>query len=68
MKTTDTELKVRGFKALEAALGEVMAERFIALINREQFDYTKWQRKLLSKVNVRELSKAAMAARKKTGS
>jgi len=42
-----------------------MAERFFALINREQFDYTKWQQKLLSKVDVRALSKAAMEARKK---
>ena len=65
MRTTDVEIKIKGFKALEEALGEVMAERFIALISREQFDYTKWQQKLLNKVSVRDLSKAAMKARKK---
>ena len=65
MRTTDVEIKIKGFKALEEALGEVMAERFIALISREQFDYTKWQQKLLNQVSVRDLSKVAMKARKK---
>ena len=38
---TDTELKIKGFSTLVSALGEVEAERFIALILREPFDYTK---------------------------
>jgi len=65
MKPNDTQLKIKGFKALEEALGEVQAERFIALISREDFDYTKWQRKLLNDVSVADLSKAAMKAHKK---
>ena len=40
---TDTEIKMIGVKALTDALGEVNAERFISLIMREPFDYTKWQ-------------------------
>ena len=31
-------------RALVRALGTVEAERFIALINRERFDYTDWRR------------------------
>ena len=65
MKQNDTELKINGFKALENALGEVMAERFIALISREDFDYTKWQRNLLKDDSVSDLSKAAMKGSKK---
>lgn len=44
--TTDTEIKAAGVRALVEALGEVHAEKFIALIQREPFDYTEWQRRL----------------------
>ncbi len=37
---TDTEIKVKGVQALTNMLGEVDAERFVALIQRETFDYT----------------------------
>jgi hypothetical protein len=43
---TDTELKIKGFNTLVDTLGEVEAERFISLILREPFDYTKWQKHL----------------------
>ncbi len=39
---TDTEIRTTGFRALVAALGDVQAEKFIALIQREPFDYTQW--------------------------
>jgi len=39
---TDTELKVKGLKVLLKELGKVKAERFIALIKKEAFDYTEW--------------------------
>jgi len=41
----------------------VEAERFITLILREPFDYTKWQRQLWVEKSVDEISKAAMAMR-----
>lgn len=63
---TDTELKVQGMEALIAALGEVMAEKFITLMNREPFDYTEWQRNLWNDKSVEELSKLAMARRLQT--
>ena len=43
---TDTEIKIRGIQVLTGYLGKIEAERFIALIQREPFDYTKWQRNL----------------------
>jgi hypothetical protein len=59
---TDTEIKQRGIKALIADLGNVQAERFISLIIREPFDYTKWQRDLWPNEFVEALSKKAMEA------
>ncbi len=60
---TDTEIKLKGFRALLDALGEVEAERFIALVMREPFDYTKWQRSLLTDKTVREISSSATRLR-----
>jgi hypothetical protein len=61
---TDTEIRIKGFKALINALGEVDAERFISLIMREPFDYTKWHRSLWADKSVIEISKQAMQFRK----
>lgn len=41
---TDAELRLNGVRALIQALGAVDAERFVALINRERFDYTEWRK------------------------
>lgn len=64
---TDTELKIKGFRVLIESLGEVEAERFISLILREPFDYTKWQRSLWTDKTVAEISSSAMRLRRKTG-
>jgi len=61
---TDTEIRIKGPKALINALGEVDAERFISLVMREPFDYTKWHRSLWTDVSVTEISKHAMQFRK----
>jgi hypothetical protein len=60
---TDTEIKIRGIEALIANLGVVEAERFIVLIMREPFDYTKWQRGLWADKSVKEISNAATQSR-----
>ncbi len=60
---TDTEVRTNGLRALVDALGPVDAERFVALILREPFDYTKWQRQLWPDRSVHEISKAAMELR-----
>jgi len=61
--STDTEVRVRGLRALVEALGTVEAERFVTLILREPFDYTEWQTRLWADKTVDEISKAAMAMR-----
>lgn len=59
---TDTIVKQEGINALISKLGYVDAERFIALITREPFDYTKWREQSLDDgLNIRELSQKAMA-------
>lgn len=63
---TETELKVKGFRILLEALGEVEAERFISLIMREPFDYTQWQQTLLLDKTVAEISSSAMRLRRES--
>ena len=60
MTRTDTELKLLGIEALIHALGEVQAERFVSLMLREPFDYTKWQRDLWPEKSLEEISRSAM--------
>ena len=61
---TDTEIKQKGLGALLQALGEVDAERFITLLNRDPFDYTIWQRNLFENMDVKQISSEAMALKK----
>ena len=63
MMLTDTEIKVTGVDALVTALGEVQAEKFIAMIQREPFDYTQWHRTLWPDKSIEEISQAAMKQR-----
>lgn len=60
---SDAEIKTAGLRALVAALGDVQAEKFIALIQRESFDYTRWQRTLWPDKTIEEISRAAMQLR-----
>jgi len=60
---TDTEIKVKGIETLIEALGEMNAERFITLLLREPFDYTRWQRNLWTDKSVEEISTMAMQGR-----
>ena len=46
-------------------LGDVEAERFVALIQRKPFDYTKWREEMEDEGSIKEISKKAMALRKK---
>jgi hypothetical protein len=56
---TDTLLKNEGMEILSKYLGMVEAERFVMLIQREPFDYTKWQENLFEDMTIEELSKKA---------
>jgi hypothetical protein len=62
---TDSELKSKGLKILSKYLGNIEAEKFIALIQREPFDYTKWRQDLDEDLSVEEISRKAMAFRNK---
>ena len=60
---SDAEIKIKGMQILSRYLGDVEAERFIALIPRERFDYTKWRQDMNESLSVKELSQSAMALR-----
>ena len=52
---TDTIVKSEGMEALFDKLGMVDAERFISLILKDSFDYTKWQEKLFDNETIEDL-------------
>jgi len=60
---TDTEILLKGLQVLAKYLGDVEAERFIALIQREPFDYTKWRQSLDEDLPIEEISRRAMDLR-----
>ena len=47
---SNTVLKDEGMRVLAEQLGLVEAERFIALMRREAFDYTQWRQGLFKDV------------------
>ena len=60
----DTVLKQSVIKHLIDTFGHVHTERFIALIIKEPFDYTKWQENLYENLSIEELSSKAMEYRR----
>jgi hypothetical protein len=60
---TDTDIRFEGIRALMQALGTVEAERFIALINRERFDYTEWRKSQWQDETVESLATRARTLR-----
>jgi hypothetical protein len=61
---TDAEIKQKGIHFLTQYLGNVEAERFIALMQRDRFDYTKWRQGLDDDaLSIEEISAKAMALR-----
>ena len=62
---TGTELRLKGMRALAQSLVDIEAERFIALIQREPFDYTQWRQDKWEDLSIDEISRRAMMLRKK---
>ncbi|WP_091831838.1 hypothetical protein [Propionispira arboris] len=63
---TDSIVKNENMSILIDKLDKVDAERFISLIIRELFDYTKWQHDHFSDdISIRDLSKKTMNAIRK---
>lgn len=63
---TDTEIKLKGLRILSKYLGDVESERFVALIQREPFDYTRWRRGLDEDLSIKEISQKATTLRMKS--
>lgn len=63
---TDTEIKVKGIQILAQYLGDIEMERFVALIQREPFDYTQWRQNIDAGENIEDISSKAMALRNKS--
>lgn len=49
----------KGIRCLLMNLGTVETETFISMINREKFDYTKWQREHFDSMDSKEFVDAA---------
>lgn len=60
---SDQEIKIKGMRVLSEQLGDVEAERFVALILRDQFDYTRWRQSHRDDASVEAISREAMALR-----
>lgn len=55
----ESELRVRGFEALNRALGPAEALRFLALFHREPTDYVEISKKIYEGQTVDEMFKRA---------
>ncbi|UJS24305.1 hypothetical protein [Thiothrix winogradskyi] len=64
MMKTDHEIRAEGMRLLMKGLGEVNAERFIALMNREKFDYTLWRQQQWQGETVHSLAEQARELRR----
>ena len=60
---TDTEIRVKGVQILAQYLGDIEMERFIALIQREPFDYTGWRQTFDTDDTIEDISSKAMDLR-----
>ena len=61
---TDNIVRVDAINVLLANLGEVDTERFIAIIKRDTFNYTEWQRELFKGKSIDEIHAMATAYEK----
>ena len=62
---TDIVLRSEGMRILAQNLGIVDCERFITIILREPFDYTKWRQDLFADETLDDFLDNAMKYRKK---
>jgi len=62
----DTLIKTEGMNTLIKNLGLIEAERFIMLIQKDPFDYTKWQEILFEDMTIEEIYNNATELRNHT--
>ena len=56
---TEAEIRQAGMHALIEALGTAEAERFVAALTRDRFDYTEWRKTGLPDLGIETLSAQA---------
>ena len=61
----DALIKTEGMNTLIKNLGLIEAERFVMLIQKETFDYTKWQENLFNDMTIEEIYNNAAELRNK---
>lgn len=59
MSPSTAEIMSRGMNCLMEHLGVVEAERFVATVIREKFDYTRWQREYFDEMSPERISQEA---------
>jgi hypothetical protein len=60
-------IRAEGTKVLIDTLGLQVATRFFMLIQREPFDYTKWQSNLMEDMSIKEINDKAAEYRRQRG-
>ncbi len=65
VRKSDTEIRSDGFRLLLQHFSNVDAERFLAMVNRERFDYTQWRSQQWSTGSVASLAVKARSLRQK---
>ena len=65
MSENMVEIMNRGMKCLTEQMGIIEAERFISIIIREKFDYTKWQREYFDQMKPGQFRAEALEYAKK---
>jgi hypothetical protein len=61
----DTIIRTEGMNTLIKNLGLIEAERFVMLIQKDSFDYTKWQENLFKDMTIDEIYNNAAELRQK---
>ena len=56
---TEAEIRIAGMQALISALGLVEAERFMAAVSHDRFNYTEWRRHGLPGMSLEPLAQQA---------
>lgn len=61
MINNSVEIMDTGFAYLVEKMGVIDAERFIAIIKRDDFDYTVWRKEYFENMELDEIRKDAVA-------
>ncbi len=64
MTRADAEIRTEGIRLLASRLGTVDAERFIAMMHRDRFDYTQWRQSQWRAETAHSLAEQARLFRK----